>query len=267
MQDFKHYKQGLVNIDKIKPYERNAKIHNSLQLEQIKNSILEFGFTNPLIVDRDFNLIAGHGRLEALKMLNRVEFKDKPIKEVNAVIIDGLSETQKKALIIADNKITENAIWDEELLKSELVELENFSDILGDIDLKLDDDLRGLYQWRFKDGFAYNKHKLNEDEIYSLLEKYSILCDDFGFKFWGVNPITMPLAFRYFSPFSTVAYIGGPFQCILKGNDLRYDEKLHLKEDYDYILQNLNKYRGALRVNSIFYECDQNESRGGLCCG
>lgn len=144
MQDFKHYKQGLIEIDKIKPYERNAKIHNSLQLEQIKNSILEFGFTNPLIVDSDFNLIAGHGRLEALKMLNRVEFKDNPIKQVNAVFIDGLSETQKRALIIADNKIAENAIWDEELLKSELVELENFSDILGDIDLKLDDDFTDI---------------------------------------------------------------------------------------------------------------------------
>lgn len=137
----------------------------------------------------------------------------------------------------------------------------------ADVVLLLDDDFNGLYQYRFKNGFAYNRHKLNEDEIYSLVEKYSILCDDFGFKFWGVNPISMPLAFRYFSPFSTVAYIGGPFQCILKGNDLRYDEKLHLKEDYDYTLQNLNKYRGALRVNSIFYECDQNESRGGLCCG
>ena len=133
----------------------------------------------------------------------------------------------------------------------------------ADVVLLLDDDLNGLYQYRFKNGFAYNRHKLDEDEIYQLLEKYSILCDDFGFKFWGVNPIAMPLAFRYFSPFSTVAYIGGPFQCILKGNDLRYDEKLHLKEDYDYTLQNLNKYRGALRVNSIFYECDQNESRGG----
>lgn len=140
MQDFKYYKIDLVKIDKIKPYERNAKIHNSLQLEQIKKSILEFGFTNPLIVDSDFNLIAGHGRLEALKMLNRVEFKDKPINEVNAVIIDGLSETQKRALIIADNKIAENAIWDDELLKSELVELENFSDILGDIDLDIIDD-------------------------------------------------------------------------------------------------------------------------------
>ena len=134
MQDFKQYKQGLIEIDKVKPYERNAKIHNSLQLEQIKKSILEFGFTNPLIVDSDLNLIAGHGRLEALKMLNRVEFKDKPIKEVNAVFIDGLSETQKKALIIADNKIAENAIWDDELLKSELLELDDLNfdlDLLG----------------------------------------------------------------------------------------------------------------------------------------
>ena len=62
----------------------------------------------------------------------------------------------------------------------------------ADVVLLLDDDINGLYQWRFKNGFAYNRHKLNEDEIYSLIEKYSILCDDFGFKFWGVNPIAMP---------------------------------------------------------------------------
>lgn len=157
MQNFKRYKIDLVKIDKIKPYERNAKIHNSEQLQQIKNSILEFGFTNPLIIDSDFNLIAGHGRLEALKMLNRVEFKDKPIKEINAVIIDGLSETQKTALIIADNKIAENAIWDDELLKSELSVLQetDFSlDLLGfngdeldklfndDFNLNLDENLR-----------------------------------------------------------------------------------------------------------------------------
>lgn len=150
MQDFKQYKQGLIEIDKIKPYDRNAKIHNSLQLEQIKNSILEFGFTNPLIVDSEFNLIAGHGRLEALKMLNRVDFKDNPIKEVNAVIIDGLSETQKRALIIADNKIAENAIWDDELLKSELVELD---DLGFDLDLLgfNDDELKELKKYNLDD--------------------------------------------------------------------------------------------------------------------
>lgn len=171
MQDFKQYKQGLIEIDKIKPYERNAKIHNSLQLEQIKNSILEFGFTNPLIVDSEFNLIAGHGRLEALKMLNRVEFKNNPIKEVNAVFIDGLSETQKRALIIADNKIAENSIWDDELLKSELIELD---------DLNFDLDLLGFNNDELKNIFSELKSLNNDFNLPKELEGIALEKDDFN---------------------------------------------------------------------------------------
>lgn len=81
----KQYKMQKVELDKVKPYERNAKIHNSEQLQQIKNSILEFGFTNPLIIDSNFNLIAGHGRLEALKMLNRVDSYHKKEYFINGV--------------------------------------------------------------------------------------------------------------------------------------------------------------------------------------
>ena len=62
----KTYKQVLINIDKIKPSENNARLHSSIQINQIMQSIKEFGFTNPLIIDTEYNLIAGHGRLEAL---------------------------------------------------------------------------------------------------------------------------------------------------------------------------------------------------------
>ena len=128
----KTYTQRMINISDLKPYERNARTHSSEQISQIMASIKEFGFTNPLLIDGDFNLIAGHGRLEAIKGLNRVDFKDKPILQVPCVICEGLSEVQKRALILADNKIALNAGWDEELLASELSEL----DELGfDLDL------------------------------------------------------------------------------------------------------------------------------------
>ena len=128
----KTYTQRMINISDLKPYERNARTHSSEQISQIMASIKEFGFTNPLLIDSDFNLIAGHGRLEAIKGLNRVDFKDKPILQVPCVICEGLSEVQKRALILADNKIALNAGWDEELLASELSEL----DELGfDLDL------------------------------------------------------------------------------------------------------------------------------------
>lgn len=126
--------QTSIKIEKIKPYDKNARLHSSEQIKQIMESIKEFGFTNPLIVDSDGNLIAGHGRLEAVKQLNKVDFKDSPILELPCVEVNGLSENQKRALVIADNRIAENSTWDFELLKMEIDELanENFDlNILG----------------------------------------------------------------------------------------------------------------------------------------
>lgn len=126
--------QTSIKIDKIKPYDRNARLHSSEQIAQIMESIKEFGFTNPLIVDSDGNLIAGHGRLEAIKQLNKVDFKDNPILELPCVEVNGLSENQKRALVIADNRIAENSTWDFEILKLEIDDLvnENFDlNLLG----------------------------------------------------------------------------------------------------------------------------------------
>ena len=145
----KNYQYTKINIDEIKPYERNARIHSSKQIKQIMEAIKVFGFTNPLLIDDENNLIAGHGRLEAVKQLNIIDFKDNPLKELPAIIITGLSEADKKALIIADNKIAENASWDYDLLQAEFQELEainydldlmgfdNLDEILGaDIDVE-----------------------------------------------------------------------------------------------------------------------------------
>ena len=106
-------------------------------------------------------------------------------------------------------------------------------------------------------------HKLNEKELFNFIEKYSILCEDFGFKLWGVNLNSDPQCYREYSPFSTNSVILGPFCCFLKGNKTRYDENLPLKEDYDIALQNLNEYRGILRVNKAHYVCEQSTNKGG----
>ena len=130
----KDYQYTKINIDEIKPYERNARIHSSKQIKQIMEAIKAFGFTNPLLIDDENNLIAGHGRLEAVKQLNIIDFKDNPLKELPAIVISGLSEADKKALIIADNKIAENASWDYDLLQAEFQELEAINydlDLMG----------------------------------------------------------------------------------------------------------------------------------------
>lgn len=140
----KEYQYTKINIDKIKPYDKNARTHSTKQVEQIMNSIKAYGFTNPLLIDENNNLIAGHGRLEAVKQLNRVDFKNNPLMELPAIIIEGLSEADKKALIIADNQIALNAGWDYEILSQELNEL---ADISYDLDLLAFDNIDELLNY------------------------------------------------------------------------------------------------------------------------
>lgn len=102
-------------IKKLIPDPRNARTHSKRQVTQIAESISAFGFTNPVITDSDCNIIAGHGRLRAAKELN--------LTEVPVIVLTGLSETQKKALRLADNNIALNAGWDVEILKLELADL------------------------------------------------------------------------------------------------------------------------------------------------
>lgn len=132
----------------------------------------------------------------------------------------------------------------------------------ADVVVIVDDDLNNISHFEVEGTNAYKKKKVEADEFMDFVEHYSILCNDFGFKFWGVNCNKDAMSYRHASPFSTVSYIGGPFQCFLN-NPLRYDERFPLKEDYDMTLQHMAKYRGALRVNKYNYDCDQSTIKGG----
>ena len=103
---------NLVDINKLIPYINNARTHSPEQINKLRASLREFGFVNPVIIDKDFNIIAGHGRVEAAKA--------EGIKEVPCVLVDYLTEAQKKAYILADNRMAMDAGWDEEMLKVEL---------------------------------------------------------------------------------------------------------------------------------------------------
>ena len=107
----------LVPTDKLIPYVNNARTHSKEQITKLRSSLREFGFINPVIIDRDFNVIAGHGRIEAAKA--------EGITEVPCVYVDHLTEAQKKAYILADNRMALDAGWDEELLAVELSELQD----------------------------------------------------------------------------------------------------------------------------------------------
>lgn len=114
----------LKKVTELIPYENNSRTHSEEQIEQIVKSIKEFGFTNPILIDEKNNIIAGHGRLLGAKEIG--------MQEVPCIVLKGLTEVQKKAYIIADNKMALNAGWDEDLLKSEL---ENLKELDFDLDL------------------------------------------------------------------------------------------------------------------------------------
>ncbi len=129
----------LRRVDELIPYGRNARTHNEDQVAQIAGSIAEFGFTNPILIGDDDVIVAGHGRLMAARRLG--------LSEVPVIVLDHLSETQRRALVIADNRIAENAGWDEELLRAELAALreEEFDlDLIGFADEEIDRLMEGL---------------------------------------------------------------------------------------------------------------------------
>ena len=99
-------------ISELKPYPRNARTHSRKQVKQISAAIMGFGFTNPVLIDESDQIIAGHGRVQAAKLLG--------IVEVPTVQIAYLSATQKRAYILADNRLAEKAGWDKEILAVEL---------------------------------------------------------------------------------------------------------------------------------------------------
>lgn len=111
-------------LERLRPYERNPRIHSKEQVEQIARSIREFGFTNPILSDRNGVIIAGHGRLSAARRLG--------LSEVPVIVLEHLSDAQRRALLLADNQLALSASWDEALLKAELEALRD-----EDLDLSM----------------------------------------------------------------------------------------------------------------------------------
>ena len=126
----------LVPIDKLIPYINNARTHSPDQIAKLRASLREFGFINPVIIDKDYTIIAGHGRCAAAK--------EEGLTEIPCVLADHLTEAQKKAYIIADNRMAMDAGWDEDLLRVEIeaLEAEDFDPLLTGFD---EDELSKLF--------------------------------------------------------------------------------------------------------------------------
>ena len=150
----------LISVDKLVPYVNNARTHSAEQILKLRSSLREFGFVNPIIIDREFNVIAGHGRLMAAK--------EEGIEEVPCVFVDYLTDAQKKAYILADNRMAMDAGWDEELLKIEMEELQN---------LGYDLEFTGFDEKELADLFGVDDKEVKEDEfdLTAALEKASFV--------------------------------------------------------------------------------------------
>ena len=172
-----------VSLEKLRPYERNAKKHGANQIEKLKASILEFGFLTPCLIDNEYNLIAGHGRVMAAKELG--------FATVPCVFIEGLTEEQRRAYILADNRLGELGEWDMDLVLDELTELDDlgFDIELTGFEMPEEDNLYIDEEGEFDDvekldthyGVPYQGNKSRiADIIISILPEGERLVDLFG---------------------------------------------------------------------------------------
>jgi DNA modification methylase len=170
------FNHEIIDIESIIPFAMNSRLHSDAQVAQLAASIREFGFTNPVLIDEDKNLIAGHGRVMAARKLG--------LKSVPAILVTGLDERKRRALVIADNKLAMNATWDEDVLKNELQDLAgDFGELMGFSEEELEAMLQEATQ--IEDGLT------DEDDVPELaaepvtvlgdvwlLGKHRLMCGD-----------------------------------------------------------------------------------------
>ena len=166
----------LVPIQELVPYVNNARTHSPAQITKLRSSLREFGFVNPIIVDRGFSVIAGHGRLIAAK--------EEGFTEVPCVFVDHLTDAQKKAYIIADNRYAEDAGWDEELLRLEIESLQGMEFDVGLLGFepaelnKLMTDEGGIEEDDFDVDAELQKPAITKPGDVWLLGRHRLVCGD-----------------------------------------------------------------------------------------
>lgn len=137
-----------METSQLKPYKNNSRIHDEKQVEQISASIEKFGFTQPILIDENNIVLAGHGRLMAAQKLG--------LQSVPVIVLDNLSDAQKKAYVIADNKIGQNSKWNNEVLR---IEIEDIA----------------------KDGFDVDVLAFNDKELSKLFDQFTdVKIEDFA---------------------------------------------------------------------------------------
>jgi len=235
----------LVPVDKLIPYVNNARTHSKEQILKLRSSLREFGFINPVIIDREYNIVAGHGRVTAAK--------EEGITEVPCVFVDHLTDAQKKAYILADNRMALDAGWDEEMLRVEIESLRgmDFDPMLTGFDEK---ELAAL----FDNG---NEGEEDDFDVEAELEKpafsmpgdlwvlgrHRIICGD----------STLPETFERLMDGARANLVctDAPYFVKLENKSGKIaNDDLDDKEAYDFLLKVFTNFKNVMAKDASIYE-------------
>ena len=238
-------KMELVSIDKLIPYINNARTHSAEQINKLRASIREFGFINPVIVDREFNVIAGHGRILAAK--------EEGITEVPCVFVDYLTPAQKKAYILADNRMAMDAGWDEELLRVEIEALqgEDFDIGLTGFDEKelsiLFDKDNDAEEDDFDVDAELQKPAVSKPGDIWMIGRHKVICGD----------STAPETFERLLGETKVNLVctDAPYFVELKNKSGTIaNDNLNDKQGYEFLLKVFTNFKNAMAADASIYE-------------
>ena len=235
----------LVPVEKLIPYINNARTHSDEQIKKLRSSLREFGFINPVIIDRDFNVIAGHGRILAAKAEN--------ISEVPRVFVDYLNDAQKKAYILADNRMAMDAGWDEELLKIEIESLqaEDFDLSLTGFDEK---ELASIFDSDtdakdddFDVEAELEKPCITKQGDIWILGRHKVICGD----------STEPSTFEKLLSDTKVNLVctDAPYFVALKNKSGTIaNDNLDDKQAYEFLMKVFTNFKNAMALDASIYE-------------
>lgn len=232
-----------VPVEKLIPYINNARTHSPEQIKKLRASLREFGFVNPVIIDRDYNVIAGHGRIMAAK--------EEGITEVPCVYADHLTEAQKKAYILADNRMALDAGWDEEMLRVEIEALQemDYDPLLTGFDEK---ELAALFKDDGEEDDFDVEAELNRP-AFSLpgdiwrLGKHTVICGD----------STDPATFAALLGDTKVNLVctDAPYFVELKNKSGTIaNDNLDDKQAYEFLMKVFTNFKNAMAKDASIYE-------------
>ena len=235
----------MVPIGKLIPYVNNARTHSEDQITKLRSSLREFGFINPILIDREYNVIAGHGRLAAAKAEN--------FDEVPCVYVDHLTEAQKKAYILADNRMAEDAGWDEEMLR---IEIEALKEQAFDLSLTGfdEDEIAGFFDDEEAQDDNFDEDKALEAPAFVdpgdvwILGRHRLMCGD------STKPEDVSILME--GKKANICITDPPYNCAYEGGTgmkIMNDKWDDSKKFYQFLLDAFKNVYANLADGGAFY--------------